>query len=230
MRCWLPMKILPLLILVLFVAAACAPAPVLRDDALLSDDSLISGEPCAAPCFRGITPGETSWGDALTIIKDDQEFSADDPVPEEDSPAIQVAWRQGNDDAPVCCQMVTQDGETVSLLFLRTAPEQSLGDLIETHGPPTYLAGQDFTSDQAIMSLVYPDVPMVIYVFIEGAETGELSRASEVIGALYFVEEDMAQLLQTTDLHEWDGFQSYSVYAEGEFEITPSVTLTPTPE
>ena len=71
---------------------------------------------------------------------------------------------------------------------------------------------------------------MVIYAFVEGAETGELSESSEVIGALYFVEEDMDLLLQTTELHVWEGYQSYATYNEGEFEVTPSVTLTPTPE
>jgi hypothetical protein len=224
------MKILPLLIVIMIVAAACAPAPVLRDDALLSDDSLISGEPCAAPCFRGIIPGETSWSDALTIINDDLQFkNVQTQGPEEDNPAIQISWQQG-DEAPVCCQMVTQDGETVSLIFIRTAPEHDLGELIAAHGPPTYLAGQDFTEDQAIMSLVYPDTPMVIYAFVEGAETGALSESSEVIGALYFVKDDMDLLLQTTELHVWEGYQSYADYNEGEFEVTPSVTLTPTAE
>ena len=224
------MKMLPLLIVILVVVAACAPAPVLRDDTLLRDDSLFSGEPCAAPCFRGIVPGETSWSDALTIINDDPQFkNVETQGPAEDNPAIQVSWQQG-DEAPVCCQMVTQDGETVSLIFIRTAPDHNLGELVDAHGTPTYLAGQDFTEDQAIMSLVYPDVPMVIYAFVEGAATGELSEASEVIGALYFVEEDMDLLLQTTELHAWEGYQSYAAYNEGELEVTPSVTLTPTPE
>ena len=80
------------------------------------------------------------------------------------------------------------------------------------------------------MSLVYPDVPMVVYAFVEGAEKGELSASSEVIGALYFVQEDMDLLLKTTDLHAWEGYQSYAAYIDGEFEVTPSVTLTPTPE
>ena len=35
--------------------------------------------------------------------------------------------------------------------------------------------------------------------------------------------------MQTTELHRWEGYGSYSDYMEGEWEVTPSVTLTPTP-
>lgn len=161
------------------------------------------------------------------MIEDDPDFKNLQNQAAEDGSAIQAAWQQG--DNQVCCQMATQDGETVSLIFLRTAPEMTLGQLIDTHGEPTYLIGSEFTTDQAIMSMVYPDIPMVVYVFVEGPEEGELSASSEIIGALYFTDAEMELLLQTTDLHSWEGFQSYKAYADSAFEVTPSVTLTPTP-
>lgn len=222
----------PHLILVgvlLLVVAACMPAPVLRDDTLLHDTSLITGEPCAAPCFRGITPGETSWQDAVTIIEDDADFTnVQTQTAEDDSSRVQIAWQQGESGA-VCCQIMSEDGQTVQLAFLRTAPDMTLGEVIEAHGEPVYLAGQEFTEDQAIISLVYPETPMVVYAFVTGPETGELSESSEIIGALYFVPEDMELLLATTELHGWEGYQSYKAYIESELEVTPSVTLTPTP-
>jgi hypothetical protein len=105
----------------------------------------------------------------------------------------------------------------------------TLGELLEAHGEPTYIAGQEFTPDQAIMSLVYPEIPMVVYAFVEGPETGALTETSELIGMLYFVPEDMELLLQTSELHTWEGYQSFSDYVDGDLEVTPSVTLTPTP-
>lgn len=217
--------VFPLLVLI----AACVPAPVLRDETLLNDRSLISGEPCAAPCFRGIVPGETRWQDALTIIEDDAEFrNVQTQTAEDGSARIQAAWQQGEGGA-VCCQILSEDGETVRLTFLRTAPVMTLGEVIEVHGEPTYLAGQEFTQDQAIVSLVYPETPMVVYAFVEGPETGALSANSEIIGMLYFVQEDMDLLMQTTELHTWEGYQSFKTYIESELEVTPSVTLTPTP-
>jgi hypothetical protein len=218
-----------LVILLLLVIAACMPAPVLRDDTLLHDTSLISGEPCAAPCFRGITPGETSWRDAVTIIEDDPDFTnVQTQTADDGSKRVQIAWQEG-EGGSVCCQIMSEDGETVRLAFLRTAPDMTLGEVIEAHGEPVYIAGQEFTEDQAIMSLVYPETPMVVYAFVAGPETGELTASSEIIGALYFVPEDMELLLSTTELHSWEGYQSYKAYVESELEVTPSVTLTPTP-
>ncbi len=219
-----------LLLLILLAAitiAACAPPPNLRDETLLNDTSLITGEPCAAPCFRGIVPGETNWRDAVVSIQDDPEFSNFQEQKVEESDAVQAAWQQG--DNQICCQMASEDGETVSVVFLRTAPTMSLGELIGTHGDPSYLIGSEFTEDQAIVSLVYPETPMVVYAFAAGAAAGELSATSEIIGVLYLVPTEMELLLQTQDLHTWEGYQTFAAYQDGPFEVTPSITLTPTP-
>ncbi|MBZ0303493.1 MAG: hypothetical protein K8J31_27380 [Anaerolineae bacterium] len=205
------------------------PAPVLRDDTLLKDTSLVTGDPCAAPCFRGITPGVTNWSEAVTSLEDDGDFrNVQTQNAEDGTNRVQVSWQEGEGGA-VCCQMLSEDGETVRLIFLRTAPEMTLGGVIQAHGEPTYVAAQEFTQDQAIISLVYPDIPMVIYAFVSGPETGALSESSEIIGVLYFVQEDMDLLLKTTELHGWQGYQSYQAYVDSVMEVTPSVTLTPTP-
>jgi hypothetical protein len=217
-----------LMLFVVLVAAACAPPPNLRDENLLRDTSLITGQPCEAPCFRGIIPGETRWRDALTIIEDASDFSNVQTQADEESNAVQAAWQQG--EGQLCCQMASQDGQTVCLIFLRTAPNMSIGQLIERYGDPTYIVGSEFTEDQAIMSVVYPDTPMVIYVFVPGAESGALTASSEIIGVLYLTPEEMSLLLQTTELHAWQGYQSYANYVSSPFEVTPSITLTPASE
>lgn len=211
-----------------FLIASCAPPPNLRDDTLLQDTSLVTGDPCAAPCFRGITPGETRWRDALTIIEDDSDLTNLQTQSDENSSALQAAWQQGSNQ--VCCQMASEDGELVNLIFLRTAPVMTFGEVIEAHDEPQYLIGSEFTEDQAIMSVVYPDVPMVVYVFVDGPESGTLSASSEIIGVLYLTPAEMELLLQTTNLHAYDGYGSYQNYTEGDFEVTPSITLTPTEE
>lgn len=216
-----------LILLVAITIAACAPPPNLRDETLLNDTSLITGEPCAAPCFRGVVPGETRWRDAVVSIQDDPEFSNFQEQQAEDSDAVQAAWQQG--DNQICCQMASEDGEIVSLIFLRTAPTMNLGELTGAHGDPSYLIGSEFTEDQAIVSLVYPETPMVVYAFVGGAAEGELSETSEIIGVLYLVPSEMELLIQTQDLHEWEGYQSFAAYNDGPFEVTPSITLTPTP-
>ena len=222
-------RVVPCLFALTLLLVACSTGTVLIDEALFQDDSLITGEPCAAPCFRGITPGETAWTDALTLIEDDPEFdNIQKQGPEEGETTIQVSWQQGPD-APGCCQMVTEDGETIALIFLRTAPNHTVGELIDVHGAPDWLTGQEFSEDQAVISLVYQDVAMIIYVFVAGVEEGTLSATSELIGSLYLAPDSVDLLLQTTELHSWEGYGSYKYYMEGELEVTPSVTLTPTP-
>lgn len=219
--------LLPGLLALVFVFAACQPPPELRDPNLLQDTSLISDEPCAAPCWRGITPGQTSWSQALTIVEDDPSLSDPTTQQEEDGVAIVAEFQQANTET-ACCQMYSEDGEVVDIMFLRVAPNVLLGDVIDAKGEPAYLIGSPFSDDQAVMNIIFPTVPMVLYVFVEGT-TGSLSETSEIIGVLYLKQDEMDLLLQTSELQAWEGYQSYQAYEESELEITPSVTLTPTP-
>jgi hypothetical protein len=217
--------ILPGVLAVVLLFAACAPPPLLRDEKLLQDTSLMTNEPCAAPCWHGITPGETLWRNALTALEDDTNYENVEVQEDDQSDAKVVQWQQKGGTG--CCQMFTQDGETVSLIFLRTAPNVSLGELIEAQGEPTYIVGTPFSDDQAIVNLIYPEKSLVVYAFVPGTE-GSLSESSELVGVLYMTPADMDLLIKTSNLHDWDGYQSYQAYEQSEFEVTPSVTLTPT--
>jgi hypothetical protein len=215
-----------LLALVLFFAA-CAPPPPLRDDALLQDTALISeNSDCSAPCWRGITPGVTPWSDALTILEDDTTLE-NVTVQEDDESAVKVAEFQ-QQGGTSCCQMFTDEaGELVKVLFLRVAPTVSLGELFAAQGEPEYLVGSQYADDQAVVNLIYPEKSLVIYAFVAGTEAA-LSESSEVVGVLYMTPEDMDLLIKTNSLHAWTGYDTYQAYDSRAFEVTPSVTLTPT--
>ena len=220
--------LLAMIVLALLIAA-CAPPPELRDETLLADTSLVSGEPCAAPCWRGITPGETSWRDAMTILEDDAELENVQTQEDEQSEAVGAVWQPTG--GTQCCQMVAEDGETVNLIFLRVRPDMSLGEVLEAHDDPAYAIGTPVTDEQAIVNLIFPDVPMIVLVFAEGPES-EVSEDSEIVGVFYTTPDDMELFLQTNYLHDWSGYGEFSQYTnaeDAEFEVTPSVTLTPTP-
>ena len=219
--------IVPGLLALLFVFAACSPPPELRDNSLLQDQSLLTGEPCEAPCWRGIVPGETSWRDALAILEDEPDLDAPQIQDDEASGAIVAEFQQAGG-AP-CCQMFSETGEKVDILFMRLAPTTTLGELIDRWGEPSYLVGSPFSENQAIMNLIYPEIPLVVYAFVEGETTGRLSASSELVGVLYLKQSDMDLLLQTSNLNVWAGMDSFQVYASSTYALTPSVTLTPTP-
>jgi len=221
---WMKLHFLLLILGAGLLAAACGPAPQIRNENYLQDDSLFTEEPCAPPCWRGITPGETAWRDALTMIEDDPTLAQLEEQADEESDRIGAAWSQT--DGELCCQMLTEDGETVSFIILQTTPDHTFGEVVNIYGEPTYLVGEVLSDDQGLFSLFYPDTPMLVYAFVAG-EQGELTETSEVVGSAYMTEDLMELLLNTSELHAWEGFKSYSAYMDGEFEVTPSITVTP---
>jgi hypothetical protein len=107
----------------------------------------------------------------------------------------------------------------------------TLGQVIANHGDPTYAVGSPFSDTQAIVNLIYPSIPMVVYAFVPGVEA-ELNANNEIIGVLYMTPKDMELLEVTSSLHQWEGYGPYAAYRGDEdapFDVTPSVTLTPTP-
>ncbi len=220
--------LLPGLLALVLLFAACSPPPPLRDDTLLRDTSLTTeNADCSAPCWRGITPGVTPWRDALTILEDDTTLE-NVTVQEDEESAVKVAEFQ-QQGGSACCQMFTDEaGENVKVIFLRVAPTTSLEELFTMQGEPTYLVGSEYADDQAVVNLIYPDKALVIYAFVAGTQAA-LSETSEVVGILYMTPEDMDLLLKTNNLHAWEGYDTYLAYQESGFEVTPSVTLTPTP-
>jgi hypothetical protein len=223
-------KLLPGVFVVMLFLAACSPPPPLRDDAMLRDTSLSTSQPCAAPCWNGIIPGVTRWSDALTILEDDTTLSnvnqrnpQDEQYP--NAAVIEFSRRDGS----TCCQVITLDGRTVSTVFLRLAPVVTVGEVIANLGTPAYLSLSPYSDEEALVNLVYPDQATVIYAFVAGAAQGALSPGSEVIGVLYITPEDVSDLLQSASLHAWEGYETFAYYQEGEFEITPVPTRTPTP-
>jgi hypothetical protein len=213
----------------LLLIAACSPPPPLRDANLLSDDSLITDQPCAAPCWNNITPGVTTWNDALTILEDDVNLENVQTQTDDNTSAVVAEFQRAGGTA--CCQMFSEDGELVSLVFLRLAPEVTTAELLDAQGDPSYAIGSEFSEDQAIINLLYPSLNTVVYAFVAGT-SAELTEDSELIGVLYMQQKDMDLLLQTSNLHAWQGFGPYQMYSvdNTDFAVTPSVTLTPTPE
>lgn len=215
---WLP------LLLVALLLAACSPPPQLLNDNLLQDTSLITGEPCEAPCWRGITPGETSWNDAQTIIEDDPQlanFELADIPEEETARAATFTTADGQQ----CCQMYSEDGDVVSNIFVLLAPQFTIGDVIEQYGEPTYMQGEDVTEDQTFIALLYEAIPLIVYVHGAGTAEGGLDADNQVIGAVYLTPNDVEAVIEATDLYEWSGYGMLSDLFNGEFDRTAVPTL-----
>jgi hypothetical protein len=224
--------ILPAIVLMLVVLSACS-TPNLRNERFLQDTSLVEAfsTECDLPCWRGITPGVTAWNDTIALLEDMTDVN-DPQVQEipESGEAVGASWQPVEGD--LCCNVVSEDGDTVSSIFLQLAPTVTLGQLIAERGDPLYVLGTPGTDDQAVVNLYYPDLSMIVFVFVAGATNGQLNESSEVIG-IFLTTEDRIQLgIQLSNLYAWDGYQPFSAYSPDvenpNYIVTQSVTLTPT--
>jgi hypothetical protein len=203
---------------IVFVFAACAPTINLLDKNNLKDTSLLSDDPCSAPCWNDIIPGETSFHDAKVAVEFDGGYmNVEEVQPDEATTARLFGFSDG--EANVCCQVLSEDGEIVDSMLFFLAPEMTLSEIIDKYGDPTYLLGEEVADGQAIMFLIYPDVPIVIYAFVAGAAEGELSATSEIVGVLYLTADGMQRLIDNNSLYEWDGYQSFATYIDENYDF-----------
>lgn len=212
-RVWLP------LFWVVLIAVACTPAPTLRDDTFLDDTSLISADPCTAPCWQNLIVGETAWGLAQDTIAESEDYiEVDSDSDRRTGEAwIEFAYRDG----PKCCRIYTADGETLSSVLLLLSPQMTVAEVVDNFGEPTYITAQAETSEQAYVALIYPDTLMVIYAFAGDITESNFTGDNEVIGSVYMSASEMETLLQTQNLYNWNGYGALSDTITGEFDITP---------
>ena len=184
---------------------------------MLSDTSLISGEPCAAPCWNDIVPGETRYRDAKLIIESDVRYKiSEEPEPEDGSPVRSFTFAEGEN--PACCQVVSRDGETVSSFLLQTAPLMTFGSVYDVYGEPDYVGGEQVDDEQGYVALIYTDVPLILYAYVAKPPTGAVSVSSQIIGTMYLGATEVEDLLACANLHTWIGFVDFTSYVEGEFD------------
>lgn len=208
-----------ILLAVLLILTSCTPTPELQNEAFLQDTSLISGEPCEAPCWQGLTPGETIWGIAQDFVKNNEDYTILNEVQQRRERAGQIEFALN--DGPQCCRILTRDGEMLTAILLLLSPDMQLGDVIDRYGEPSYVTGESVTEDQSTIALVFPDIPMVTYIFAENLTDSELSEASKVIGVMYLAQSEMETLLQSESLYHWEGYGALGSLFDGEFDITP---------
>ena len=197
------------------ILAACAQNVNLLDETKLQDISLLSGEPCEAPCWNGIRPGETSYRDAKLILEGDGRFKiTKESEAEGDNPGRTFTFAEGENQD--CCQVISRDGETITSFLLQVAPRMTYGPVYDKYGEPKFIAGQQASDEQAYAVLVYPDVPLVIYSFVAGGSQGEVSVHNKIIGVMYLADDEMRELLTCAQLNYWKGFQALSSYSGTE--------------
>jgi protein-disulfide isomerase len=174
-------------------------------------DNLIHDEPCAAPCWRGITPGETTWEEAAQIVQQSKDLSDIQEQSATDGSSAKVMfWRsmEGID----CCNMLSQDGETVDELLLITSSSTTIGEVIEKRGDPVYAITRATAQGGYVVSLFYPEQQLIVYAFVEGQSAAAFSAESRVIGVSYLSPVRSEQTIEELQPTEWAGYGAMLQY------------------
>ncbi len=214
--------LLPSLVAVLVLIVACTPNPPLRDDTLLIDDTIFTNTECSLPCWRGIIPGQSVWRDVLTQVEDDATLQNMQLEQDEETGAAVIQFQQAGQET-ICCRGGSETGATLDFLWLRTAPDHTLADFIEVYGEPAYLISSEYSEEETLVNLLYPEISSVVYIVVAGAE-GNLGAGNPIIGYLLMEADVMDEILLTNNLYAWDGFGPIQNYVAGEFAITPVPT------
>lgn len=200
-------------------ASACSPTPQLRNDAYLNDSSLVSGDPCEAPCWQTLTAGESAWGLAQDLVANNADYTVIDNGRDRNTGEawIEFAYQDG----PVCCRLYSRTQETLSSVYLLLSPQNTLKEVLERYGEPQFITAQVETPDQSYIALVYSELSFVVYVFAENTSTAELKDDSPVIGVAYQAPSEMETLLQTQTFYAWIGYGTLGAIL-GQPEVTPA--------
>jgi lysophospholipase L1-like esterase len=209
--------------------ATASPTRSLLNETWVIDTSLLDDTPCAAPCWRGIVPGETSWQEMRTIIEDDGQFDSLEEI-KGDASEVRGLWFAMKGSPTLCCRVFSSlDGKTVDQILIFLAPDQIvLGQVIEKYGDPVYVGHGEVNADQTLVSLIYPSIPLYAYVVAPGMKEGALTQDSQIVGFFYLRPEDMEDMLNTrsSEMHTWQGYRELA----GWLDMPPDVTPNPPAE
>jgi len=108
------------------------------------DHSWLMKQPCAAPCWEGITPGVTTAEDAQKLLQQNASFSDVKfyiPKVSQENSGITWNWRGTNDDGEA-----DFDGSSVThvITTIRTSLPNpvTLGDVTAAYGDPNYVSAE----------------------------------------------------------------------------------------
>ncbi|MCU0496805.1 MAG: DsbA family protein [Anaerolineae bacterium] len=193
--------------------------------------SLITPDPiCALPCWNDITPGVTSWTDANILVGAERNFVNVETINSPNDPTAQLLrWR--SIDGLDCCEMFSQDGQTVAGLNIIAITDITAAELIEAQGDPEGVYVNVRGANEALVYLFYPSKQLIVYVFVDGAFSAENS----VIGINLLSPDLMQETLTSVNLASWEGYDAWDVYlaaaqATPEAIATEEATPEATPE
>jgi hypothetical protein len=207
------------------------------------DRSLLTGEPCPAPCWHGVVPGESDEEEVRCALEDNPfvaQQSISRRVEEYDQLAVEYVvfyWRSTSGGEN---WIHLSDGVVVDV-SLDVDYELTLGEIVKEFGAPEYLYGfiEGVERFNYLVWFGYPEqglsfcsvtrnITVSDYLIPDRAGVGILPENLEVTEALYFAPTSLQRFLEEVgarpremvdylldNAHEWQGF--------GTIELAPGL-------
>lgn len=220
--------------LVGLLLAACQAAPPLRSDKYLFDTGLIvapavGGQPCDAPCWKGIIPGISTFVDGVSKIKADAAFKDVQERAQDATTPASATWSAAAGEQ--CCQMVAnlQTGLVESILIRVASNAMTAQQVIDKHGEPPYVQTGDYSETESVVQLIYPQQGFITWV-VPGAADSTFEPTDPITAVIYIDPKLLDDLIRTATLGKWSGFGvSYRAIQSATPVITAVPTATATP-
>lgn len=179
------------------VTPTLTPPPTIEDVPLIGDGGLISGKPCASPCFFGVRVGETQFDQAISILESNDIYPC-----YQESPSIIV-----------CGDSIiiggSQSTALVDSIGYYPNMDISIGELILKYGSPNTLhvipSGIPEAPTTAIL-LFFDALKMRVHLPEVDATEYAVSNLSKVEYIDFFDESLYSELTVNMFSQTWDGY------------------------
>jgi hypothetical protein len=181
---------------------------VLTSEALiLKDLGFFSGFPCAAPCFLGVTPGETPFDYVVDILEEHLYYP------------VWVCTRESPDGIIGCSLSGTADiirvspdptTKLVNGIGYAPSPQIDLGAIIGHFGDPDHVYIWDAPAGEPVIEIyLYYDTIQTIIILkeIDGLNY-EVTMSSEVV-QIFFLDENEYLDHRSLAQDSWKGYGAY---------------------
>jgi len=200
--------------LILVSFTSCAPNHSDSQQNLPENGGFLSGEPCSAPCFSGITPSKTNFEQVEAILNKSRVLS------DKNGSKLVCKTNIDFDNRKIMeCQnglWIGADAKTnfVDYISAKLTPQVSLDSVFEKYGQPDFIVVRltsvpDYADNAAI--LFFDSIQMVVTLETSIESPYPVSASNVVVEIEYFDKNRYQQ--RWNDYHpvKWNGYGSYEL-------------------
>jgi len=200
--------------LILASFTSCAPNHSDSQQNLSENGGFLSGEPCSAPCFSGITPSKTNFEQVETILDKSGLLS------DKNGSKLVCKTNIDFDNRKIMeCQnglWIGADAKTnfVDYISAELTPRVSLDNVFGKYGQPDFIAVRltslpDYADNTAI--LFFDTIQMTVTLETSIESPYPVSSSSAVVEIEYFDRNRYQQRWNDYHPNKWNGYRSYKL-------------------